>query len=92
MNDVPRGTKQKIQLPSQIRKAAEPTAAAPEKRAGDDEIKIRELAHEWARLHSKANTRDQMDALLVGLPEPMQRKVYLCGQRIAAGLSPKIAT
>jgi hypothetical protein len=31
-----------------------------------------------------------MDTVLDGLSEADQRRVYLCGQRIAAGMSPKV--
>lgn len=54
----------------------------------DDEV--RERAGKWARLHRKPETRSRMDACLEGISKADQRRVYLCGQRIAAGLSPKV--
>jgi hypothetical protein len=56
-----------------------------------DEGKIFALAKQWAELHAKPKQRDKMDDLLVGLPEETQRKVYLLGQRLAAGLPYKLA-
>jgi hypothetical protein len=83
--------KPKIQLPSRLKVKSEDP---PEYKANaqTDDKRVRELAQQWADLHAKPKQRDKMDELLAGLPEPMQRKVILCGQRIAAGLSPKIAT
>jgi len=49
-----------------------------------------EKAQEWARLHRNPETRSQMDRVLSGLSEADKRKVYLCGQRIAGGLSVKL--
>jgi hypothetical protein len=76
--------KPKIQLPS--RKKADAVEAAV-----SEERRVRALAEKWAELHAKPKTRDQMDALLVGLPEATARKVYLLGQRLAAGLPYKVA-
>lgn len=79
----------KHQLPSRIKKT-EPEKL-PEKPPRTDEGRIFALAKQWAELHAKPKTRDQMDALLEGLPEPDQRRVYLLGQRLAAGLPFKLA-
>jgi hypothetical protein len=49
-----------------------------------------ERARDWAQLHSKEKTRSKMDEVLEGLSSADQRRVYLCGQRIAAGLSAKV--
>jgi hypothetical protein len=57
-------------------------------RLTDEEIV--ERAREWARLHLDPMTRAKMDAVLIGLSPADQRKVVLCGQRIAGGLEPKI--
>jgi hypothetical protein len=76
--------KTKIQLPSRAKQSAMEQAISEEQR-------IHALAKKWVELHAKRKTRDQMDALLEGLPEPMQRKVYLLGQRLSAGLPYKIA-
>jgi hypothetical protein len=52
--------------------------------------KIRELAQRWALLHKLEKNRDKMDGVFKGLSESDQRRVYLCGQRISGGLSPKV--
>jgi hypothetical protein len=75
--------KPKVQLPSQIKKQDQPKPLS--------DADIITLARHWARLHAKPSLRGAMDDLLKELPEPVQRKVILCGQRIAAGLPPKIA-
>ena len=54
----------------------------------DDEVKDR--AAKWARLHRKPETRAKMDTALQGISEADQRRVYLCGQRIAAGMDAKV--
>lgn len=54
----------------------------------DDEVKDR--AAKWARLHRKPETRSKMDTALEGISQADQRRVYLCGQRIAAGLPAKV--
>ena len=54
----------------------------------DDEVWDR--ARDWAHLHAKPTTRNQMDAILEGLSSADQRRVYLCGQRIAGGLKPRV--
>jgi hypothetical protein len=54
----------------------------------DDEVINR--AERWARLHANPKYRDKMDALLEDLSEVDQRRVRLCGQRIAGGLKPKV--
>lgn len=54
----------------------------------DDEV--RDRASKWARLHNNVRMRDRMDEALEGLSEADQRRVYLCGQRIVGGLSPKV--
>lgn len=54
----------------------------------DDEVVDR--ATRWARLHASIKTREKMDAVLDGLSKADQRRVYLCGQRIACGLSVKV--
>lgn len=47
-------------------------------------------AQSWARMHANPNYRDKMDTVLEGLSEADQRRVYLCGQRMAAGLPLKV--
>lgn len=54
----------------------------------DDEVKDR--AAKWARLHRKPETRTKMDECLAGISQADQRRVYLCGQRIAAGMDAKV--
>jgi hypothetical protein len=54
----------------------------------DDEV--RERAQRWARLHKIEKYRPQMDEVLNGLSADDQRRVYLCGQRIAGGLPFKV--
>lgn len=54
----------------------------------DDEVKDR--ASKWARLHRKPETRSKMDTCLEGISQADQRRVYLCGQRIAAGMDAKV--
>jgi hypothetical protein len=52
---------------------------------------IIDRAERWARFHSKPNLRNRMDECLEGITDADQRRVYLCGQRIAAGLKAKVA-
>jgi hypothetical protein len=73
-------TKPKVPLPSTLKKAAV-----------SSEDRLLSLARRWADLHSKPKQRDKMDEILVGLSEAEARRVILCGQRIASGLTPKIA-
>jgi len=47
-------------------------------------------ATDWAHYHKSPSTRSKMDDVLDGLSKDDQRRVYLCGQRIAAGMSPKV--
>jgi len=47
-------------------------------------------AKDWAHLHRNPKTRPRMDAILDGLSEADQRRVYLCGQRIVGGLPIKV--
>lgn len=54
----------------------------------DDEVIDR--AKKWARLHRSEKTRARMDECLEGISTADQRRVYLCGQRIAVGLSIKV--
>lgn len=54
----------------------------------DDEVVSR--AERWARLHSNQKLRGRMDAVLEGLTDEDQRRVYLCGQRMVAGLPLKV--
>lgn len=54
----------------------------------DEEVLDR--AERWARFHRKPETRSRMDECLKGLTLDDQRRVYLCGQRVAGGLAPKI--
>jgi len=61
-----------------------------EKEAQHNELLI-ERAHEWAHFHRNPRSRDRMDEALKGLCKADQRKVYLCGQRIAAGLTVRLA-
>jgi len=50
-----------------------------------------ERARKWAQLWRNPKTRSRMDEALKGLSKPDERKVVLCGQRISAGLAPRIA-
>ena len=52
--------------------------------------RVLELAAKWSRLHAKPQWRDRMDECLTGLSESDARRVVLCGQRMAAGLPPKV--
>jgi hypothetical protein len=54
----------------------------------DEEVIDR--ASKWARFHSNIKFRSRMDEVLSDLDEAEQRRVYLCGQRIAAGLTTKV--
>lgn len=54
----------------------------------DEEVLDR--AERWARFHRKPETRSRMDECLKGLSQADQRRVYLCGQRVATGLAPKV--
>jgi hypothetical protein len=54
------------------------------------EEQVYDRAKDWAHLHKNPKTRDQMDKLLEGLSPPDQRRVYLCGQRVAGGLPYKV--
>jgi hypothetical protein len=99
--------KPKIQLPTRIKKTNSTAHVTPgvaqadaqsdagermsarQKNVTDDRVVT--LAKQWAELHANRKTRDKMDDLLDGLSEQMQRKVVLCGQRIASGLPIKIA-
>lgn len=69
-------------------KAKTPTKAKPAATLTDDEVIDR--AKKWARLHRNEKTRARMDECLVGISIADQRRVYLCGQRIAVGLSIKV--
>jgi hypothetical protein len=76
----PYRTKPKVPLPSRLKNAA-PTP--------QDRLLL--LAAKWADLHAARRTRERMDEILAGLSEADARRVILCGQRIAAGLPPRIA-
>jgi len=80
----------KTPLPSQVRKAAECPCPADHDRIDTTDAGLVILARKWAELHVKPKTRDQMDDVLTGLSDADARRVILCGQRIAAGLTPKI--
>lgn len=49
-----------------------------------------ERARDWANYHKNPKTRDKMDEALEGICVADQRRVYLCGQRIAAGMTAKV--
>jgi hypothetical protein len=51
---------------------------------------VLEKAQRWAFLHKHPENRGKMDAVINGLNAEDQRRVYLCGQRISGGLSPKV--
>lgn len=55
------------------------------------DAQVIDLARDWARLHENPKTRDKMDAVVEGLSGADTRRVVLCGQRIRAGLTPRIA-
>ncbi len=65
-----------------------PSAKSAAKDLTDDEVIDR--AKKWARLHRNEKTRARMDECLAGISTADQRRVYLCGQRIAVGLSIKV--
>lgn len=52
---------------------------------------IIDFAWQWVRLHANPKTRDEMDELVKDLSPADSRRVILCGQRLSAGLSPRIA-
>ena len=54
----------------------------------DDQVRAR--AQRWALLHKLPKNRGKMDEILADLSEADQRRVYLCGQRISAGMTPKV--
>jgi hypothetical protein len=54
----------------------------------DDEVAGR--AQRWALLHKKPENRTKMDDVLSGITAEDKRRVYLCGQRMAAGLPLKV--
>jgi hypothetical protein len=49
-----------------------------------------DLAKKWARFHRNPKTRARMDECLEGISKADQRRVYLCGQRVACGMDPKV--
>lgn len=52
---------------------------------------IIDRARDWAHLHTDPQTRPQMDKIIDGLSPADARRVVLCGQRVRAGLSARIA-
>lgn len=54
----------------------------------DDQVA--ERAQRWAILHKQEKNRAKMDAVIEGLSDHDQRRVYLCGQRMSAGLPLKV--
>ena len=68
------------------------SVVAKQKPAASPEERLIPKAREWARLHANPRTRAKMDDVLVGLNNADKRLVVLCGQRIANGLSAKLAT
>jgi hypothetical protein len=54
----------------------------------EEEVAAR--AQRWARFHGNIKYRDKMDEVLEGLSKADQRRVYLCGQRMVAGLPLKV--
>lgn len=54
----------------------------------DDQVA--ERAQRWAILHKQEKNRAKMDAVIEGLSPDDQRRVYLCGQRMAGGLPLKV--
>ena len=72
---------------------AKPTKAKPEPKPASKDLTTEEVidrAKKWARLHRNQNTRSRMDECLAGISNADQRRVYLCGQRIATGLPIKV--
>jgi hypothetical protein len=55
------------------------------------DVQIIDRARDWAQLHADPKTRDKMDDIIKGLSAADSRRVILCGQRIRAGLTPRIA-
>lgn len=49
-----------------------------------------EYARRWAKLHANPKLRGRMDNVIDGLSEEDARRVVLCGQRIAGGLTIKV--
>lgn len=49
-----------------------------------------EYARRWAKLHANPKLRGRMDNVIEELSEEDARRVVLCGQRIAGGLSIKV--
>lgn len=71
--------------------APKPTKNGKKPQSPLTDAQIIDLAREWARLHENPKTRDKMDAVIEGLSGADARRIYLCGQRIRAGLTPRIA-
>lgn len=72
---------------------AAPKAKAKPQPAAAKDLTTEEVidrAKKWARLHRNQNTRAKMDECLAGISTADQRRVYLCGQRIATGLPIKV--
>lgn len=67
-------------------KSSKGTPAAKELTAEE----VIDRAKKWARLHRNEKTRSRMDECLDGISEADQRRVYLCGQRIVAGMPIKV--
>jgi hypothetical protein len=65
--------------------------AAQAKSPEEHKAALIDRAHKWAALHRNPKTRDKMDDVLADLSKADQRRVYLCGQRIAGGLSARLA-
>jgi hypothetical protein len=74
---------------AQTSSASAPSKTSPAKEAAAEQTLI-EKAHRWAELHTDPHTRGSMDKVLTGLSAADQRRVVLCGQRIAAGMSVKL--
>jgi hypothetical protein len=54
-----------------------------------DNDQVIQRAQEWALLHFNRQY-NAMDKVLEGISVADQRRVYLCGQRIRAGMKPKV--
>ena len=66
------------------------TAQSQAAKQAEHEAALIDTAREWARLHANPKTRDRMEGVLNGLSNADKRRVVLCGQRIAGGLSVKL--
>src|SRR4029077_17809094 len=72
------------------KKSESPAKTNPAAQKAAPEEALIDRARKWAALHADPRTRGDMDKVFTGLSEPDKRRVRLCGQRIASGLSVKL--